>query len=539
MAVVSISRIQIRRGRKNQGSGLPQLASGELGWAVDSQELYVGNGSVAEGAPYVGNTLLLSEHTDLFQYADSYSYKSDQLYVTTGPTPNDPIKRSLQERLDDIVSVRSFGATGNGNDQTLELQRAIDQLYLNPANLTEQSRVILILEPGVYVISNTIYLPPFVTLRGAGIDKTIIRQTAALPAFETVSGLSTIGNYTNVGIDTINQSQNIEISGLTIDTRAARQALLLQSCASSVFRDLKLVGTWTFETTPAVLDNAIELNSYSTAVTCHSNKFNNVTISNYSTAIRSDNDIIDNDWENCKFTTLSHGVAFGENTVLGTSGMLTGPINNSISNSLFDDIRINGFRVWAGTGNTSRNNKYKAVGYEGGTPLSAITQHAVIDFASTGNLSENDWFERSEELGNNPDYLLNIPFTPEVAGPNIIDLGYSQELHLTSYGEYAKFFKLPAATRTGYEINYVYKSNAVNASRSGTMTLIVDPTNNTYNLSDEYDYTGDSNFAQNLKFKAQNYDENGDTVVDTVAIMVLNSTSSDDASFVYTVKSKS
>ena len=61
MAVVQISRIQIRRGKKNAGTGLPQLASGEFGWAVDSQELFIGNGSVAEGAPYVGNTKLLSE----------------------------------------------------------------------------------------------------------------------------------------------------------------------------------------------------------------------------------------------------------------------------------------------------------------------------------------------------------------------------------------------------------------------------------------------------------------------------------------------
>ena len=56
MAVVQISRIQIRRGRKNSGSGLPQLASGELGWAIDSRELYIGNGAVSEGAPAVGNT---------------------------------------------------------------------------------------------------------------------------------------------------------------------------------------------------------------------------------------------------------------------------------------------------------------------------------------------------------------------------------------------------------------------------------------------------------------------------------------------------
>ena len=31
MAVVQISRIQVRRGQKNQGSGIPQLEGGELG----------------------------------------------------------------------------------------------------------------------------------------------------------------------------------------------------------------------------------------------------------------------------------------------------------------------------------------------------------------------------------------------------------------------------------------------------------------------------------------------------------------------------
>ena len=52
MAVVQISRIQIRRGQKNLGSGLPQLASGEFGWAVDTQELYIGNGKKIKN-PYL------------------------------------------------------------------------------------------------------------------------------------------------------------------------------------------------------------------------------------------------------------------------------------------------------------------------------------------------------------------------------------------------------------------------------------------------------------------------------------------------------
>ena len=77
MAVVQISRIQIRRGQKNQGEGIPQLASGELAWAIDSQELYIGNGSVIEGAPAVGNTKILTQSDDLFSLADTYSYKKD------------------------------------------------------------------------------------------------------------------------------------------------------------------------------------------------------------------------------------------------------------------------------------------------------------------------------------------------------------------------------------------------------------------------------------------------------------------------------
>ena len=69
MAVVQISRIQIRRGRKNSGTGLPQLASGEIAWAIDTQELYIGNGAVSEGSPYVGNTKVLTEHDSLLDLA--------------------------------------------------------------------------------------------------------------------------------------------------------------------------------------------------------------------------------------------------------------------------------------------------------------------------------------------------------------------------------------------------------------------------------------------------------------------------------------
>jgi len=160
VAIVSISRIQVRRGRKNTGTGFPQLASGEFGWALDTQELYIGNGAVSEGAPYVGNTKLLSEHDNLFDLANNYVYR-DGTNIQTGSDVNLPIRRSLQDRLDDIVDVKSFGANGDGSNQTQSLQRAIDQIFLNSDKNNARSRKILHIAAGEYVIDDTIYLPPF------------------------------------------------------------------------------------------------------------------------------------------------------------------------------------------------------------------------------------------------------------------------------------------------------------------------------------------------------------------------------------------
>jgi hypothetical protein len=60
MAIVQISRIQIRRGLNQD---LPQLASAEMGWSVDTQQLYIGNGTIAEGAPSAGITEILTSNS--------------------------------------------------------------------------------------------------------------------------------------------------------------------------------------------------------------------------------------------------------------------------------------------------------------------------------------------------------------------------------------------------------------------------------------------------------------------------------------------
>ena len=91
MAVVQISKIQLRRGRKNGEAGIPQLSSGEMAWAVDTQELYIGNGSVSEGAPAVGNSKVLTEHDNLLELIQSYRFARSDSSITKS------VFRTLQE----------------------------------------------------------------------------------------------------------------------------------------------------------------------------------------------------------------------------------------------------------------------------------------------------------------------------------------------------------------------------------------------------------------------------------------------------------
>lgn len=59
MAIVQISKIQVRSGNI---ADLPQLAVGEFGWAVDTQQLFIGNDPNTIG-PLPDNTEILTEYS--------------------------------------------------------------------------------------------------------------------------------------------------------------------------------------------------------------------------------------------------------------------------------------------------------------------------------------------------------------------------------------------------------------------------------------------------------------------------------------------
>lgn len=541
MAVVSISRIQVRRGQKTTGTGLPQLASGELGWAIDTQELFIGNGAVSEGAPQVGNTKLLTEHDNLFQLADTYSYDADTGVVQTGTNPLNPLQRTLQDRLDDRVSVKAFGCKGDGSDCTEELQQAIDQLFVNTATKgNPSSRVVLHMESGEYLISDTIYIPPYVTIQGAGSEKTIIKQTEQVPVFQTVNETSTPGTPASDSNSTfLNQARHISISGITLDISDApgtHAVIVLQSCRDSHFEDIKILGSYLLS--ESNIDNfniAFKLNSLSSAVTCQNNLFHNIVVQNTSYGFESKFDITKNTISNSRFETVGYGVVFGKDISIGVVGQLVGPTHNVIRDCVFQSVSRHAFWINAGQYNTSRNNKYFSVGNDDGT--SANATYSVVVFNDEYNHSDNDYFERANDLSVDQSFTT-VPFVPLIEGKSFFDYDFALKAQLSELPQPATVFRLPGLSTGSYTLDYWYDSSAYSIVRSGSINIVLNIETGEVVVSDDYEYSGPSGFSRSLSFTALLSDEDSDSAVDTLLIQAKNTLASDIADVHFKITAK-
>ena len=508
MAVVSISRIQVRRGQAQQGSGVPQLASGEFGWAVDTRELYIGNGSVSEGAPAVGNTKILTQYDNLFSVADTYIYKDGAGTVATGGIGGTDVQRTLQQRLDDRVSGRAFGLTGETSQvATSRLQTAIDQLFINDATKGgASSRVVLHLEAGEYVIDNTIYIPPYTTIIGAGADKTIIRtSTSNTDMIKTVNSSSTPGSPANISsTTTLNQATNITLKGLTIETTVSNTALILDCCRDSVFEDIRIKGPWTSGDALST-DVGLEMNNLSlvsSVVETRNNTFRNVTINGFTYAVSSDWDINNNNWIDCDFFDLGYGITFGTNLITLDLDIYSsknyGPYSNTIERCRFNNIDRQAIWVKFGEWNKSINNRFEGCGNDGGAEN--VSQHSIIKYQTNTNISEHDYFARTEVLGFTPGFWTSFAYAPEIEGTVNATLGEVHTVNLTFTGidgngnpNYSTIFRLPAevdiANQT-FDIDYIITSRSYAAHRAGTLTVIVDGFNKTVLVDDDHNFIG-------------------------------------------------
>lgn len=392
MAIVQISRITNRKGLQVE---LPQLAGAELGWSVDERRLFIGNGTIAEGAPVVGNTEILTEFSDILAFQTTYTYKGEAAGYTvqTGSSAGTPVSQSLQSWMDQWASVKDFGAVGDGvTDDTDAINRALYQLYCREVN--PQIRRSLFFPAGVYLINETIVIPSFATLYGEGKDNSVIKMAtgddSALRAYVARTGDSLQQTGNNIGSNGAITPRYITIQNLGFETADNYgDIFLVQDAENCVFNNVNFMGPLTTADLDSDADNMTGVQfSSSASLVCQSITFDGCTFSGTSYGINTDQQIKGITVCNSKFDTLFQGVVLGDGTpVLG------GPTGVRIVNNFFDNIYAEGIIYGDVALNATGNNIF----YDVGNHFDGVTQPAtaIIVFRSSNNISVSDLFERS------------------------------------------------------------------------------------------------------------------------------------------------
>ena len=515
MAVYQIARIQVRRGKVDQTGAPPQLASGELAWAIDSQELFIGNGSVAEGAPAVGYTRMLTlndlaAQSNLLQLLQ-YAYRSDDSSITTG-ADGSVVYRTTQSRFDDQVTSKNFGIIGDGvADDTAAIQNAINQLFLNPNNLANvqtstgaTTRYTLVFMPGEYKITGTIYVPSYTSIVGAGTDKTIFsfNPTAGSTAsvFQFVNDTSTIGQPATLSSTQYSQQpRNIDMRSFSVSMPLGlNTGFRMNAVRDSLFENINFKGNSFGFTTYNVNSNGIIMDAVSSITTCENNKFKNIKFESLAKAVYAQKDILNNIFETTHVIDCQFGFLLGQG-ILNTNlaGQQYGPRQTKILNTKFYKIRKNAVYVELGEYNLVKDCVMIDVGNNNGSNTSAV--YPQICFKSVNNTVDNIQSDRHDDLAVQTVANASTFYVPEVTGNVIYTTSGVKRTTISQANSAVQLIRLPVSTdfvgvpggSIRYEIEYLFKSTtAALFSRKGTISISADIDQKYIVCSDEYDFAG-------------------------------------------------
>ena len=419
MAVTQISRIQHRRGLEQD---LPQLSSAELGWSLDTRKLYIGNGTIEEGAPIVGVTRVLTEHdivdiTSNTSFYTNYTFVGDAAGYTaqTGPSSLAPVIRNYQQKFDDVINVRDFGATGDGvTDDTAAINRALQQVYKSTVNPTNPlARRTVQFAGGTYIVSTPILVPPYAKIVGAGVNSVIIKQI-------------------NGNQSAVNVCDSLFQTGASIGTSSA-----------VVPSDILISGIRLLNSNTTITSPLMVIDSASNVSVEHTGFVSNVTggyypnlVSILSTVSTTNNVVFDK----CQF--------LGAGNAISASG---NPRAVKVFSSMFDGITYAGVNLHNTVGFTSIGNYYGA----------------GSDFVISGNNSSFSYGDTYPATNQDLSGLLlgNLKYTP------------SQKYTLTTT-------PIVFSIASNISISFDYEIRSSSNSRFGTFTVTKQDTSFQYN--DDY-----------------------------------------------------
>lgn len=448
MAIVQISRITQRKGLAQD---LPSpLAGAELGWATDTRRLYIGNGTLADGAPVVGNTEILTEFSDVLSFATEYTYQGTSFGLLpptqTGLTSSTPVSQSLQSRLDSNAIITDFGATGDGvTDVTAIINNALYQIYCQNA-VNPSTRKSLYFPAGTYIISNTLNIPPYCNLYGDGpnstifsfvvkiwtntvsyasgvlvnasgsyyrskgtvpigidISNTLYWTATTLPSyiFRTADSLQQTGD--NIGTNGALPPGSFEMSRMKFTTTQIMDGCYIEAAQDCSFDSVNITGPETPAslTVPTKNTACVRFNT-TPGYVCSNIEWNHGAFSGMVYGVNTAEQIQGVTFTNCAFDTLYNGVYLGDSTP-----PTVGPTGFRITSNNFDSIYAEGIVILNVGLNCSAYNAFYDVGNHF---LGTSTPYtAVIDLDGSNNVSVGDMFQRTNQYstGVHPRIKLN------------------------------------------------------------------------------------------------------------------------------------
>jgi len=538
MPIVQISRIQHRRGKRTD---LPQLAAGELGWVIDEQRLFIGNGTVADGAPAVGNTEIVTAGSSAFTTALTHTYKGylgDATPIVTGASGD--VTRTLQAVLDDHASVKAFDAKGDDStNDTAAIQRAIDELYSDTDALADDPRArrILFFPAGVYRINGSITIPPYAHLVGEGPDKTIIRQAGGnAPVAVTEDDEENVfGAIGTAGATTPTQ---IQIEGITFRNAEAYGGVSIDNATKVYFNNCKFQGTYASGGADNSNSKAVTVRS-TTALPCSHIVFNQCQFTKFARLVDLSYDVTNVRFNNCDFSTAYYGAMLGETMDGSTNGLTIGPRDIQFSGNSWSTIGQQAIYVKQSsstTGTGTRNvisygNWYASTVANNFEGVNSIHEVPVIQFDNDECTSILDFFERTSQR----DTDFGDSTDPSNTPPEVQGIG----LHTKAVKQITLANNTSTATDTGIYlpgfndkgVKITYKINRDSTYRTGILTISAAGEYASYN--DDYE---ESNGDAGVTLTAKTSDGDSTGGNDTIRVQYETTATGTDATMEYQIQ---
>lgn len=484
MAIVQISRITNRKGLQEN---LPQLAGAELGWSTDTRRLFIGNGTLEDGAPVIGNTEILTEFSDILAFQTNYTYQGEAAGYTvqTGPSPGTPVTQSLQSWLDQFATVKDFGAVGDGvTDDTDAINRALYQLFCRESNTA--IRRSLFFPAGTYRVTDTILIPPFAKLYGEGMASSVIKLDASATGVDFVA--RTTDSLQQTGVNITNNGavrpQYVTISDLKFDSGAVTNVFLAEDVAQLECQRVSFSGPLTVDTITSDADNiaGVRFSSTSSLITRNivfdSCLFTGTTYGITTTSYNTPTTQVVRGIAvgNSEFVTLFQGVVIGENP-LSVAGLT--PTGVRVTQSTFPSIYAEGiyFGNYTSLNATGYNIFYDVGNHFNGTGNPATS---IIVIESNNNVSVGDTFSRT---------VTNSQTYPRIKFNNrqVIQTTNGEQMSMGTYTRQSGILTaladnvaipttaitLSTTTAKAFSINYTITRG--DAYRTGTLTITAAP----------------------------------------------------------------